>query len=109
MLMEVGSRVIKWRESKGLSTYKLAKLSGVSQTYLREIEQGSKQPTVEIVDKICTALGITLSEFFAEEEGSQIDTRAAHLADGATELPPEAEKELEQLMEYLRHKYGKKQ
>jgi len=108
--MEIGSRVIKWRESKGLSTYKLAKLSSVSQTYLREIEQGSKQPTVEIVDKICTALGITLSEFFADEDGgSQIDTRAARLADGATELPPEAEKELEQLMEYLRHKYGKKQ
>ena len=52
---------------------------------------------------------MTPAEFFAGQPDDGVTTRAAHLADGADELPPEAEKELAQLMDYLRHKYGKKQ
>lgn len=47
---------------------KLANLSGVSQSYLRDLELGNKQPTVEYLSYICEALGITLERFFADEK-----------------------------------------
>lgn len=62
--MEIGKRIAYFRTGKGYSVNKLANLSGVSQGYLREIELGSGNPTVEFLSLLCDALGITLKEFF---------------------------------------------
>ncbi len=64
--MEIGKRIIELREKKNISTNKLANLSGISQSYLREIEMEQKNPTVEMVSYICDALGISLVDFFNE-------------------------------------------
>lgn len=66
--MNVGKRIIELREKRGLTTNKLANISGVSQSYLREIEIGKKNPTVEMLSYICFALKISLQDFFATEE-----------------------------------------
>ncbi len=66
--MEVGKRIIQLRKDKGITTNKLANIAGVSQSYLREIELGNKNPTVEMLSYICDALGVTLSDFFKEQE-----------------------------------------
>ena len=65
--MDVGERISHFRIGKGYSVNKLANLSGVSQSYLREIELGNKNPTVEFLSVICGTLGITLKEFFDDE------------------------------------------
>lgn len=106
--MNVGERIIGLRTKQGLSSNRLSKLAEVSQSYMRDIETGKSQPTIDVLNRICSALNISLSSFFAAEE-SEITTRAAHLSNGEVELPPEAEEEIRQLMEYVRHKYGKKQ
>lgn len=62
--MNVGKRITELREKRGLSTNKLANLSGISQSYLREVELGKKNPTVEMLSYICYALKITLRDFF---------------------------------------------
>ena len=64
--MEIGKRITELREKKKISTNKLANLSGISQSYLREIELNQKNPTVEMLSYICDALGISLVEFFTE-------------------------------------------
>ncbi|MBQ8575748.1 MAG: helix-turn-helix transcriptional regulator [Clostridia bacterium] len=66
--MDVGKRIIELREQKNISTNKLANLAGVSQSYLRDIEMGSKNPTVEILSYICFALNISLQDFFSESK-----------------------------------------
>lgn len=68
--MEVGKRITELREIKGYTVNKLATLSGISQSYLRDIELGNKQPTVEYLEYICYGLGITLADFFNEEDSS---------------------------------------
>lgn len=68
--MEVGKRITELREIKGYTVNKLATLSGISQSYLRDIELGNKQPTVEYLEYICYGLGITLSDFFNTEESA---------------------------------------
>lgn len=70
--MEVGKRIVELRERKNISTNKLANLAGISQSYLRDIEMGKKNPTVEMLSYICFALDISLQDFFTEQK-SQIN------------------------------------
>ncbi len=65
--MEIGSRITELRERRGITTNKLANLAGISQSFLREVEMGKKNPTVETLSFICYALGISLREFFTVE------------------------------------------
>lgn len=66
--MNVASRIIYLREKKGITTNKLANLAGISQSHLREIELGLRNPTVETLSYFCEALGVTLEEFFREND-----------------------------------------
>lgn len=66
--MNVGKRIAFFRTSKHYTVNKLATLSGISQSYLRDVELGNKNPTVEILSYICDALEISLHEFFDTEE-----------------------------------------
>ena len=62
--MDVGKRIQSFRLKKGLTVNRLANLAGVSQSYLRDLELGKKQPTVEYLSYICDALGVSLATFF---------------------------------------------
>ena len=64
----VGERIKFYRYQKGISTNKLANMSGISQSYLRDIELGKKNPTIEIIYLVCQALEISLKEFFDEND-----------------------------------------
>ena len=66
--MNIGERIKFFREKKKITVNKLANLSGVSQSYLRDLELNNKQPTVEYLSYICEALGITLEKFFSDNE-----------------------------------------
>jgi len=48
----------------GLSQNELAKLVGITQPFMNEIESGRKKPSIEVLFKICEQLGIPI---FGEE------------------------------------------
>lgn len=56
----IGERVRNLREKAGLSGNAFAKLAGVSQPYLWEIENGKTEPSITSLEKISRALGISL-------------------------------------------------
>ena len=62
--MDVGLRIKELRELKGYSVNKLANMAGVSQSYLRDIEFGNKNPTISFLSLLCEQLGISLKDFF---------------------------------------------
>ena len=66
--MDVGARIKQLREMKGYSVNKLANKAGVSQTYLRDIELGSKNPTVAFISLLCEQLEISLKDFVNDTE-----------------------------------------
>ena len=70
--MIVSKRITYLREEKKYSVNKLANLCGISQSYLRDIELGNKNPTIEILSIICNTLGLSLQDFFAEDENDTI-------------------------------------
>ncbi|MGN0585805.1 MAG: helix-turn-helix domain-containing protein [Oscillospiraceae bacterium] len=67
-MINVGERLVYLRKLKGITTNKLANIAGVSQSHLREIERGSKNPTVETLSYFCDALGISLADFFGQDD-----------------------------------------
>ncbi len=66
--MDVGTRIKQLREMKGYSINKLANKAGVSQSYLRDIELSSKNPTVAFISLVCEQLEISLKDFFNDTE-----------------------------------------
>lgn len=70
--MDVAERIRFFREQKGITVNKLANLSGISQSFLREVELGNKKPTVETVSLLCDALNITLRDFFDDNTQSAL-------------------------------------
>lgn len=85
--MNISSEITKLRESVGWSKNKLAKESGLSQAYISQLEAGQKQPTIDSLGRICSALGLTLSEFFSEGN-KLLSPDIAQLVNHASKLTP---------------------
>lgn len=67
--MNIGERISYFRKERKYSVNGLAMRSGVSQSYVRELELGHyENPTIEVLESLCGALGISLSEFFDEHK-----------------------------------------
>jgi transcriptional regulator with XRE-family HTH domain len=62
--MNVAERLKYLREKKGYTQNLLAGLAGISQSHLRRVELGQSRITVDHLQMICDALGITLKDFF---------------------------------------------
>ena len=60
----IGQRIRSYRTQKGLSQEKLAELAGCHPTYIGQLERGEKNATLESVEKIASAMDISLSELF---------------------------------------------
>lgn len=72
LILDIGARIIQIREKLGFTQYSLAKVAKVAQPSLLDIERGKTTPNVKTLEKLCSALGITLAEFFAEDD-KQVD------------------------------------
>lgn len=68
-----GERLSFLRKQRGWSINKLATIAGVSQSHLRDVELGRKNPTVDFIFLVCTALDITLYDFFQDTKMDSID------------------------------------
>ena len=69
---EIGEKIRRLREKENITQNALANRAGVSPTYIYQLEQGLKSPTVEYLGYICAGLNISLAEFFAEEQSEKI-------------------------------------
>ena len=67
----VGQRIRNYRTQKGLSQEKLAELSGCHPTYIGQLERGEKNATLESIERITAALGISLSKLFEKLDGQE--------------------------------------
>ncbi|MBQ9412731.1 MAG: helix-turn-helix transcriptional regulator [Oscillospiraceae bacterium] len=78
--MKIGDRIAFFRQGKGYSVNKLANLAGVSQSYLREVELGNKNPTAEFLSILCDTLEITLKEFFDDQPDDPVISKIYQLS-----------------------------
>ncbi|MEO9827596.1 MAG: helix-turn-helix transcriptional regulator [Paracoccaceae bacterium] len=61
--MDIRERLAKnlrlLRQEKGWSQEAFADEAGLHRTYISDIERGARNPTISVVDKLATALGVT--------------------------------------------------
>ena len=65
--MEVGKKLKKLREDKKMSMYRLTQITGVSGHHIKGIENGTRQPTIETLNRLVLALGSSLAEIFNDD------------------------------------------
>lgn len=75
----VGRNLRRMRVRKGYSLERLAKQSGVSRAMLGQIETGKSVPTIGLLWKVATALGVPFANLIATDEarGTQVFRRTS--------------------------------
>ena len=96
----VGQRIRNYRTQKGFSQEKLAELSGCHPTYIGQLERGEKNATLESIERITAALGISLSKLFEKLDGQEDNAQNIPLACYAF-LSAKSKEEQEQLYKIL--------
>lgn len=69
VFMNTIARVLELADERNLSLFKLSQLCNISYSTLKNAEVRGSQLGVPTIERICSALGVTLSEFF-DEPGS---------------------------------------
>ena len=86
--MDYGVRLRQMRKSKKFSIYRLHVITGLSQGHISELEKGKNQPTIETLQRLLSPMGISLAEFFNEDEDvSYLNDREKELVAGFRTLP----------------------
>ena len=65
--MDTVKRVYELAQNHGISLYQLAQKSGISYSTIKTTEKRGGQLKVDTIERICQALGIPLSTFFADQ------------------------------------------
>lgn len=72
--LNVGEALSRKRTERGLSLQALAKVSGVSKSMISQVENGQVNPTLAVIWKLATGLGIRLQDLL-ENEVERPETR----------------------------------
>ena len=79
---DIIKRIISICEARSWTSYRLAKESGITYSTLCTMLHKANTPSLPTLIKICNGFGITLSEFFDEDEDHALltDSQKDHLA-----------------------------
>lgn len=66
--MDIHAHIKQLMDARGLNEYQLAKKAGLSQSTIKNIFRRNTVPSFTTLESICHAFGITLAQFFAENE-----------------------------------------
>lgn len=84
MHQEIGQKLKGIRMRLGMSQRQLARVSGVANATISQIEAGRLNPTVSMLKKVLDGIPISMSEFFADD--SEVADRIFFRADELTEI-----------------------
>ena len=66
--MDTKARIKQLMEQRQWTLYELARQSGLAQTTLANMWRRNNEPSIATLRLICDAFGITLAQFFAEDD-----------------------------------------
>ncbi len=73
--MKVTERIIELMQERGWTKYKLAKECGVYSTTVKSWFKDDYSPSLDSLQNICNAFGITMAEFFSGIEDNKLTTK----------------------------------
>jgi HTH-type transcriptional repressor of puuD len=88
--MDIGKRIKELRELKDIRSGDFANMIDVTPVFLSYLENGKKKPSIDTIEKICSALDIPITDFFSEgEEPIALTPELKDLLNNARQLPPD--------------------
>ena len=70
--MKVIEGIKQMKNERGWTDYKLASEAMIPQSTLASIYERNTPPKLDVLESICQAFGITLAQFFMEDEQMQL-------------------------------------
>lgn len=71
--MDVLGKPHKLLDERGWTDYRLAQMSGLHESTISNIYRWNNIPTITTLESICKAFGITLSQFFADDDSDMVE------------------------------------
>lgn len=87
--MDTHQRLRQLLNERGWTEYRLSKNCGLSESTLANIFRRNTTPSIATLEAICKGFGITLSQFFAENEMVELSPELQDLFNKWVALTPE--------------------
>ena len=100
--MDTIERIRHHMQIRGWSEYRLAKESGLSQSTIANIFRRNTLPSIPTLEIICRAFGISLSQFFADEDGGGLSEEQQMLLTHWKALSPDRRQLVLKLIQELK-------
>ena len=84
--MDVKERLIQLQQQRGWTDYKIAKEAGLSSNTVSNIYRRNNVPSLPTLEALCKAFGITMAQFFAEDDLVELTPEIRELVDKWTAL-----------------------
>ena len=101
--MNILSRIKTLMEARGWTAYRLASEAGLTESTIQNLFRRNGIPTLPTLEAVCSAFGITLSQFFADDDMVECTPEIKRLMEAWTPLPQEQKEAHLKLMELYQH------
>lgn len=102
--MDTHDRLRQLLKERNWSEYRLSKNCGLSESTIANIFRRNTVPSITTLETICKGFGITLSQFFAENEMAELTPELKNLFDNWVNLTAEQKKAVENLLNVMNNK-----
>ena len=96
--MDIMQRLRELQQRYGWSDYRIAKEAGLSPNTVSNIYRRGNTPSMVTLEALCKAFGITMAQFFAENELVELTPELRELFDRRTALTDEHKAALWQII-----------
>ena len=97
--MDIINKIDKMRIAKGWTFYKLSEQTGLSQQTFTKWMQGNTIPTIPALQAVCDSFGITLANFFAENDMVELTPEMKVILDKWNYLTKEEQSSIKTIIE----------
>ena len=99
--MDTHNRLQQLLKERHWTKYRLSKKSGLSESTIANIFNRNSDPTITTLTAVCNGFGITLSQFFAEQEMVELSPELRELFENWMPLAMEQKADLLQVIKTM--------
>lgn len=92
-MIYINKKILELCDERNWSTYALCNIADVTHSTLNSCINRDTPPKIETLQRICEAFGITLAQFFVEDEQIEILTKEEKILIGEFRKLPEAKRQ----------------
>lgn len=101
--VDVLERLQALMNARGWTMYRLAKESGLTESTIANIYRRNAIPSIDTLERICRGFGITLSQFFADDELVELSPELRAVFESWRTLTPEQKDATLRMMQAFNH------